>query len=64
MPARTDRLHIRLTDDEREAVAAAAEREGESVSTVVRRAIREWLLRYEGKRRGIIRSAPDARRRG
>lgn len=57
MPARTDRLHIRLTDAERVSLDAVAEREGESVSTVVRRAIREWLLRDTGKQHGVIQSA-------
>lgn len=47
--ARTDRLHILLTEDERTALDAAAEREGETVSTLVRRAIREWLARNRNR---------------
>jgi len=58
--SRTDRLHILLTDDERAALDAASEREGETVSTLVRRAIREWLLRDEGKRRGILPTSKRA----
>ena len=51
---RTERLHILLTNEEREIFSAQAEAAGESLGAWLRRAGRERALRDEGRRIGLL----------
>lgn len=59
---RTNRLELRLTDEERALDAAAAEASGESLSEFFRRAARDRANRIMSEERRIALSDGEARR--
>jgi uncharacterized protein (DUF1778 family) len=59
---RTSRLELRLSDDERELDAAAADAMGETLSEFFRQAARDRATRILAERRRIVLTDDEARR--
>lgn len=62
MPMKTNRLELRLTDEERDLDASAAAVVGETLSEFFRRAARERALQIADEQRVISLSEAEARR--